>query len=68
MTWPSDVVMVAIITATPAMISAVVTIMTHRRMNTLETNTNHKMDQMLATTAKASKAEGVLQEKTNPSK
>jgi hypothetical protein len=70
----TDIITVALIgavsTAVPSLVSAMFSYQaaTHAKDASVtarrtETNTNGKMDQFLAMTAKASKAEGVLQEK-----
>lgn len=70
----SDQVILATITAVPSIIAAVASLIiavrqvfnhteVKEQMKTLTANTNGKMDQMIALTAKSSRAEGILEEK-----
>lgn len=73
----SDIVTVALIsaasTAVPSLLAAVFSFMASKHAREAsetatrtERNTNGKMDQLVALTAKSSHAEGVLEEKIHP--
>ncbi len=59
----SDVVQVALIASVPSILSILIQWSNRNKVATLEKNTNSIKDALIATTAKASHAEGVKEER-----
>ena len=58
---------VAVITAIPSIIAAVVSVRNHVKLTDLQVHVNGRLTELLDLTAKSSKAEGMKQEKDAPS-
>lgn len=70
----SEAVIIELIRAAPVMLSAglsfataVISLVNHQHLKELKVSVNSSLHDLLTLTAKSAKAEGVLEEQTNPS-